>query len=436
MSPRITDQLAAKRLGDPSDVIRFVEPGTALVVPIANGEPVRLLDAVEAAAAANDPRIDSVTVHQMHALRDRPTMRGEFGDRLQHVSYFLSHVTRPHFLAGTLDLVPNHFSEVYALIRSRTARPVVLATVAPPDEHGNFSLGVSADYTSSFIGRAPFVVEVNPNMPRTTGRNLIHVSQIAGWTEGDASLVEVTPAEPSELDRRIGGFVAERVRDGATIQAGIGSIPNAVLADLADRRDLGVHTELISDGLIDLIEGGAVTGVRKANNRLKVIGTFALGTRRLYDFLHENPTVEFWSARYVNDPRLISREPDFVSVNATLAVDFVGQCASETIGGRYWSSSGGQADFARGAAYSEGGQSFIVTQSTARDGTVSRIVPQLAAGDVVTTVKNTVDKVVTEYGVAELRGRSIRERTRALIAIAHPDFRDELERAARDLRYL
>jgi acyl-CoA hydrolase len=432
----ILDQVAAKRLAYPADALRFIEPGTALVVPIANGEPTRLLDAVESAAAASDPRIDGITVHQMHALHDRPTLHGEFGDRLRHVSYFLSHVTRPQFLAGHVDLVPNHFSEVYALIRSRAARPLVMATVAPPDVHGNFSLGVSADYTSSFIGRAPFVVEVNPNMPSTTGRNLIHVSQIAGWVEGDAPLVEVPPAEPSDLDRRIGGFVAERVRDGATIQAGIGSIPNAVLADLRDHKHLGVHTELVSDGLIDLIERGVITGVRKANNRLKVIGTFALGTRRLYDFLHENPTVEFWSARYVNDPRLISREPDFVSVNATLAVDFLGQCASETIGGRYWSSSGGQADFARGAAYSEGGQSFIVTQSTARDGTVSRIVPQLAAGDVVTTVKNTVDKVVTEFGVAELRGRSVRERTRALIDVAHPAFRDDLERAARDLRYL
>ncbi|MUH52867.1 MAG: propionyl-CoA--succinate CoA transferase, partial [Actinobacteria bacterium] len=164
--------------------------------------------------------------------------------------------------------------------------------------------------------------------------------------------------------------------------------------------------------------------------------TFALGTQRLYDFIHENPTIEMWSARYVNDPRVISREPNFVSINASLAVDFLGQCASETIQGHYYSSSGGQSDFARGAAYSEGGQSFIVMQSTARHGEISRIVAQLAAGDVVTTQKNTVDKVVTEFGVAELRGRSIRERTRALIAVAHPKFRDELERTARQLRYL
>jgi acyl-CoA hydrolase len=345
-------------------------------------------------------------------------------------------VTRERFHEGGIDLLPNHFSEVYDLMRRRAPQPYVLASVSPPDRHGNFSLGVSADYTASFIGRAPFFVEVNEQMPRTAGRNQIHVSQIDGWVQADYRLVEVPPAVPTDIDRRIGGFVAERVPEGATIQAGIGAIPNAVLSHLTDHRHLGVHTELISDGLIDLIETGVVNGTRKTNNRLKVIGTFALGTQRLYDFIADNPTIELWPARYVNDPRVIARDANFVSINASLAVDFLGQCASETIGGRYYSSSGGQSDFARGAAYSEGGQSFIVLQATARDGEVSRIVPQLAAGDVVTTPKNTVDKVVTEFGVAELRGRSIRERTRALIAIADPRFRDGLERAARELHYV
>lgn len=426
------DLLAAKRAADPAALIERLRPGTELVVPIANGEPVTLLDALE----ANADRLHGVTVHQMHALRDRPMMHGAFGDRLRHVSYFLSHITRPHFHAGTVDLVPNHFSEVYDLIRRRARNPYVIASVSPPDRHGNFSLGTASDYVCSFIGRVPFFVEVNDRMPRTYGRNQIHASQVDGYVEASYPLLPVEPAEPSETDRRIGGFVAERVRNGSTIQAGIGAIPNAVLAHLADHRDLGVHTELISDGLIDLIESGVVNGVRKANNRLKVIGTFALGTQRLYDFVHDNPTLELWSARYVNDPRVISREPDFVSINASLAVDFLGQCASETINGQYYSSSGGQSDFARGAAFSEHGQSFIVLQSTARGGTVSRIVPQLAAGDAVTLVKNTVDMVVTEFGVAELRGRTIRERVTALIRVAHPDFRDELTRAATRLRYL
>jgi len=424
--------LAAKRVTDPAAVIDFLRPNSEVIVPIANGEPVHLLDVLE----ANADRLSGVTVHQMHALRDRPTMHGEFGDRLRHVSYFLSHITRPRFHEGHVELVPNHFSEVYDLIRRRSSNPYVLAAAAPPDQHGNFSLGVSADYVASFIGRAPFFIEVNRQMPRTSGRNQIHISQIDGYIETDYPLLEVPPSQPTDIDRLIGSFVAERVRNGSTLQAGIGAIPNAVLANLSGHTDMGVHTELISDGLIDLIEAGVVNGVKKANNRLKVIGTFALGTQRLYDFIHDNPTFEMWSARYVNDPRVISRDVDFVSINASLAVDFIGQCASETISGRYYSSSGGQSDFARGAAYSPGGQSFIVLQSTAKGGELSRIVPQLSPGDVVTTVKNTVDMVVTEYGVAELRGRTIRERTTALIAVAHPKFRDELTATAREMHFI
>jgi acyl-CoA hydrolase len=308
--------------------------------------------------------------------------------------------------------------------------------VSPPDRHGNFSLGVCSDYAASFIGRAPIFVEVNQQMPHTFGRNQVHVSQVLGWTEADYPLVEVPPAEPNDVDRTIGQLVAERIPNGATIQTGIGAIPNAILHQLSGHRDLGVHTELISDGIIDLVEQGVVTGIKKRNNRTKVIGTFALGTQRLYEFLHENGGIELWPVRYVNDPRRVAQEPNFVSINATLAVDFLGQCASETIEGVYYSSSGGQSDFARGAAYSEGGQGFVVMRSTARGGTVSRIVPQLAAGDAVTTQKNTVDKVVTEFGVAELRSRTIRERAQALIAIAHPAFRDELTAAAKRLAYL
>ncbi len=411
-------------------VVELLAPGTNVIVPLANGEPVAVLDAIEAAAASR--ALERVRIHQMHALHDRDYLDGRYGDGLRHVSYFLSHVTRPCFHAGTVDLVPCNFSEVPALL-GRLERPLVVAATSRPDRHGYVSLGTNADYVAPFIGRMPFFIEANVQMPRTSGRNSIHLSQVEGWCEVDRPLVEVPPAVPDEVDQRIASLVAERIPDGACIQAGIGSIPNGILAALSGHSELGIHTELLSDGVIDLVEQGVVTGVRKVRRPGKVVGTFALGTRRLYDFLDMNPAVEMLPVDWVNDPRVIAQERSFVSINATVQVDFLGQAASETISGQYWSGSGGQADFARGAMYSPGGQGFLVLPSTAASGTVSRIVPRLPEGSAVTTIKNTVDKVVTEHGVAELRGRTIRERTHALVAIAAPEFREGLEASARAL---
>jgi acyl-CoA hydrolase len=416
---------------DADAVLGQIASGTQLIVPLANGEPTALLDAIEAGA----DRLNGVGVHQMHAHHDRPYMKGEYREQLRHVSYFLSHITRPHFAAGGIDLVPAHFSEVFAIMRARTVDPLVIAAASPPDRHGYFSLGVSADYTSSFIGRANVFLEVTEHMPRTFGRNQLHFSQIVGWCQSDRPLVGIPPRQPGPIDHTIAAFVAERVPNGATIQTGIGAIPNAIMAALVEHENLGIHTELLSDGVVDLVEAGVVNGIKKDLNRTKTVGTFALGTDRLHKFLHENTAVELWPVRYVNDPRVISNERGFVSINATLSVDFLGQCASETIDGRYYSSSGGQNDFARGSAYSQGGQGFVVLHSTTSAGE-SRIVSQLRAGDAVTTPKNTVDKVVTEFGVAELRGRSIRERTQALIAIAHPDHRDRLTAEANAMHYI
>jgi acyl-CoA hydrolase len=416
----------------PEAVLDHLERDGDVIVPLANGEPVTVLDAIEAHA----DRFDGLRIHQMHAIFDRPSLHGAFGDRIRHRSYFLSHVTRPCFAAGTIDLVPSNFSEMRDLLIATTKHPLVIAAASPLDRHGYFSLGVSADYVASFIGRARFFLEVNARMPRTFGRNQLHRSQVEGWCEVDRPLVEVAPAVGDETDARIAAHVAERIPDGATIQIGIGATPNAILAALRDHRDLGVHTELLSDGVVDLVEAGVVTGVRKHLNRTKSVGTFALGTARLHGFLDDNPALELWPVSYVNDPRVIATEPGFVSINSTLTIDLLGQCGSETIAGHYYSSSGGQADFARGAMYSPGGQGFVVLHSTTADGAISKISPTLAAGDVVTTIKNTVDKVVTEWGVAELRGRSIRERATALIGIAHPDHRDRLRHAAHGLGYL
>jgi acyl-CoA hydrolase len=418
--------------GEPAAVRGLIDDDADLIVPLANGEPVSVLDVIERNATSRR----GVRVHQMHALHDRPYLHGTVREHLLHVSYFLSPVTRPAFHARGCELVPNHFSEVPRLLRETTRCSLVLAAASPIDRHGYFSLGTNCDYVAPFIGHVPFFLEVNEQMPRTFGRNQVHHTQVAGWTAVDRPLVEVPPQTPSATDEQIAAHVAERIPDGATIQAGIGSIPSALLAGLRNHRDLGVHTELLSDGLMDLVERGVVTGNRKRLEPGKLVTTFALGTKTLYDFLDENTAVEFLPVDYVNEPRVIAQEDLFVSINATTEVDLVGQCASETVGGRYWSSSGGQADFARGAMYAPRGMAFVVLPATAAEGTVSRIRAALTPGSMVTTLKNTVDHIVTEYGVAEMRGRSISQRAASLIAIAHPSFRDDLTTEARALGYL
>jgi len=428
--PTIEAMLAEKRR-EPEDVLDLIPEDADVIVGLGNGEPVTVLDEIEAHAE----QLSDVRIHQMLSLRERRHMRGELPN-LRHVSWFLSPANREAFRKGTCDLVPNNFSEVPRLMRQSTRRSLVLVSVAPPDQHGYFSLGCHAEYVAAMIGEVPFFVEVNHQMPRAFGENQLHVSQISGWCEADYPLTEL-PLRPSRgTDRKIAGFVAERIPNDATLQAGIGAIPNEVLGLLGDHKNLGVHTELLSDGFVDLVEGGVITGARKRTHLNKIVTTTALGTNRLYEFVGDNPGVEFWPVSYTNDPRNIAKEDHMAVVNATLEVDFLGQCASESLGSEYWSSSGGQPDFARGAIFAEHGQSFIVLHSTTADESVSRIVAQLHPGAAVTTFKNLVDKVVTEHGVAELRGSSIRERTRKLISIAHPKFRDDLERKAREIGYL
>ncbi len=426
----IAAALAAKRR-PAEEVLAHVAVGGDVIVGLGNGEPKTVIDALEAGAG----RLEEVRLHQMLPLRNRPYIEGEVKG-LRHVSWFLSPHDKAAFHRGDCDLVPNNFSEVPALMRRTVREPLVVAAVSPPDAHGYFSLGCHAEYVAAMVGEMPFFVEVNARMPRTFGENQIHVSQVLGWCEADYPLVELPPRPARDADRRIAELVAERIPDGATIQAGIGAVPDQVLRLLADHRDLGVHTELLSEGFVDLVEQGAVTGTRKRTHRNKLITTSAVGTRRLYDFVADNPGVEFWPVDETNNPTLVSAEPHFTAINATIEVDFLGQCASESLGSDYWSSSGGQPDFARGAVLSEGGQAFIVLHSTTGDGETSRIVPRLHPGAAVTTFKNIVDRVVTEYGVAELRGSSIADRTRRLIDVAHPRFREELTQAARDCGYL
>ena len=415
----------------PDAVLDHVPPQADLIVAMAAGEPPTLVEALESGVGG----LESVRVHQMHASHEYAYIRGELGDRLTHVSYFLSGATRRAYAEGHVELVPAHFSEVPDVLRTCTRCSLVLARATPPDAQGNFSLGTNAEYISTFIGHVPFFLEVSERMPRTFGQNQIHVSQVAGWTESDRPLEFAPVVAPDERDEAIAAQIVPRIKDGATIQAGIGGVPNAVLAGLRDHQHLGVHTELIGDGIMDLVQAGVVTGVEKQQWRNKVVGTFALGSRELYEWLDHNAMVEMLPVDLVNDPRVIAQEHDFVSINATTEVDLYGQCASETVAGRYYSGSGGQADFARGAMYSPGGEAFVVAKATTRSGR-SRIRSRLTEGSVVTTLKNTVDNVVTEFGIAELRGRSFSQRARALIDIAAPEHRDELEAQARALGLL
>jgi acyl-CoA hydrolase len=408
-------------------VLDLVRDGAQIVVPLANGEPPALLDVLEAEAG----QLQGVRIHQMHAAGDRRYLHGVFGDRLRHVSYFLSAASRPAFWEGEVDLVPAHFSAMPSMLRRFARASLVCARSSLPDERGFFSLGTNADYTASLIGSVPFFLEACPSMPWTFGDHVLHESQVAGWCVNDAPLLVEARPVPSQADRQIGALVAERVPDRATVQIGIGRTAEAVTAALGDHRELGIHTELLSDGLADLIEAGVATGTHKELRRCKAVATFCLGTARLYRWLDRNPAVEMAPVDWVNDPAVVAREPRFVSINGTTEVDLFGQCASETIAGRYWSSSGGQADFARGALEAEGGLAFMVLRSRASDGR-ARIKTRLSDGSVVTTSKNAVDHVVTEWGVAELRGRSLAERARRLIAIAHPDDREDLEREARN----
>lgn len=426
----IDSALKAKKRG-PEAVLDQLEPGADVIVGLGNGEPVTVVDAIEGNASG----LEDVRLHQMLPLRDRDYIDGKVPG-LRHVSWFLSPHDRQSFHDGNCELVPNNFSDVPALMARATKRSLVVVAATPPDRHGYFSLGPHAEYAAAMIGEAPFFVEANPQMPRTFGENQLHVSDVVGWCEADYPMIEVPPREATDTDRRIAELVAERIPDGATIQAGIGSVPDQVLHLLADHRDLGVHTELMGDGFVDLIEGGVVNGTRKATHRNKVITTSAMGTKRLLDFVADNPGVELWPVNHTNDPRNIGREPRMTAINAALEVDFLGQCASESLGTDYWSSTGGQADYVRGVLFAEQGQSFIVLHSTTHDESVTRIVAELHPGAAVTSFKNIVDNVVTEHGVAELRGASIRERTERLIAIAHPKFRDELTARAREIGYL
>jgi acyl-CoA hydrolase len=332
-----------------------------------------------------------------------------------------------------------HLSEIPALVRTGDlAVDVALIHVSPPDEHGFCSYGVGVECTKAAAERARTVIAlVNRRMPRSLGDCFIHASRLTHVVEVDRPLVELPGAgQVGPVARAIGEHVASLIENGSTLQMGIGEIPDAVLLFLGGKRDLGIHTEMFSDGVVELFEKGVVTGEAKTLHRGKIVASFVLGSKRTFDFLNNNPFVEFHPTDYVNDPFVISRNDRMVAINSALAVDLTGQVCADSIGRSVYSGFGGQADFIRGAARSKRGKPIIVLPSTAKGGTLSRVVDALAEGSGVVTTRADVHYVVTEHGVAHLHGKSLRERAQALIGVAHPDFREELLRAAHDRRLL
>jgi acyl-CoA hydrolase len=424
----------AERRREAHDAVAAVQDGEAIVVPIGVGEPPALL----AALSERRREFRGVSVFQLLPLAKAAYFDPETVENVRHASAFLGGASRAGAAEGWIDYTPAHFSEIPRLI-SRGYLPcdVVFARVSAMDDHGYFALGLSADYTMAAIEAAHTVVlEVNPQVPFTFGDCHIHISQVTALVESSDDLFEL-PAPPiSDVELAIGRHVAEMIPDGATLQIGIGGIPDAVVQQLSHKNDLGVHTEMFGDGILRLLEAGNITNQRKNVHHGKMLATFALGSRRLYEYMHRNPSLEMYPVDVTNDPVLAGQNDNLHSINGTLQVDFMGQCGSESLGYRPYSGTGGQFDFVRAANRSHGGKAFIVVPSTARNGTVSRIAPTLSPGTYVTTGKNDVNYVVTEYGVAQLRGRSARERARSLISIAHPDFRDELTEEATRMHLL
>ena len=414
-----------------ADAVALVRDGDSIIVPTGVGEPPALL------AALSDRRrsLHGVRVSQILAMRPFAYLDPATVEHVRHVAFFYGGATRAGGQAGWIDFIPNHFSEIPGLIeRGQIPAEVVFTMASPMDSHGYFSLSLATDYTLAAIRQARAVVlEVNPNVPFAYGNCHVHVSQVAALVESDEPLLEVGLPKIGPVQEAIGGQVAELIEDGSTLQIGYGGIPDAVVMQLTKKHDLGIHTEMIGDGILTLIESGAVTNRHKNYRPGKMLATFALGSRRLYHWLDRNPALEMHPVDTTNDPALAGLNDKLVAINATLQIDLLGQCGSESLGPLPYSGTGGQADFVRAANRSRGGKAFIVLPSTARNDTLSRIVPVLSPGSHVSTGKNEVNYVVTEYGVAQLRGQSARQRAAALIGIAHPRFRDELVEQARRL---
>ncbi len=409
--------------------VSLIKSGDHVFIHSVAANPQRLVNAMTNRAG----ELRDVKIYHLHTEGEAPYTKPEYAGSFKTNALFIGANVRSGFESGQVDYIPNFLSEVPALFRKKIIPiDVALIQVSPPDKHGFCSLGVSIDVSRAAVQMAKTVIaQVNPNMPRTHGDGLIHVSEINAMVEVDDPLLEVPARELTETELAIGRYIAGLVEDGATLQMGIGGIPDAVLASLHGHRDLGIHTEMFSDGLIELVEKGIVNGRLKARHPGKIVASFVMGTRRLYDFIDDNPEVVMLDVAYVNDTHVIRKNPKVTAINSAIEVDITGQVCADSIGTRMYSGVGGQMDFIRGASLSEGGKPILALPSTTSRGE-SRIVPFLKTGAGVVTTRAHVHYIVTEYGIANLYGKNLTERAKALIEIAHPDHREELCRQAHE----
>ncbi len=429
------------KLTDIDTALACIQSGQRVYLGGGAGSPAALIAGLPRHAQreehASQP-LRNVEILHLLTLAHAPYLYPEYADTFRHNALFIGPNARRAVQQGQADFTPVFLSEIPALFRNG-ALPIDVALIAlsPPDERGFCTFGVEVGVTKPAAESAGLIVaEVNRQMPRTWGDNLIHVSRLHAIVETDYPLPEAPQGGSSKLHLRVGQHIAGMVPNGATLQMGLGSIPDAVLKNLGQHKDLGVHTELFSDGVIDLVEAGVITCAQKTFHPGKIIAGFLFGSQRLYQFVRDNPLVELHPTDYVNDPFNIAKNEKMVSINSALQIDLTGQVCADSIGPDFYSGVGGQVDFIRGAARSKGGLPIIACLSTARGETVSRIVPLLDRGAGVVTTRNDVHYVVTEYGIASLHGKTVRQRARELINIAHPKFRDDLTRAARKLSYL
>jgi acyl-CoA hydrolase/GNAT superfamily N-acetyltransferase len=423
-----------EKLTDAPSALSRIRRGARVFIASACGEPQLLVSTLLGMA----PDFSDVEIIHFLDLGLTDYTTEIYTEHFRHNALFIGANARAAIKEGKADYTPIFLSEVSRLMQQGSMPiDVALITVSPPDMNGYVSLGISVDITKTAAQVARYVVaEVNPNMPRTLGDSFLHVSEISAFVQNDAPLLEFQQQSPDHIARAIGELIAELIDNESTIQTGVGKIPNSVFPYLKNKKDLGVHTETFTDGLIDLIESGVVTCRKKSLHPGKVVTAFCMGTRRLYEYVNNNPLFEFRPCQYVNDPYIIAQNDKMVSINSALTVDITGQVCSDSLGFEFYSGIGGQVDFVRGSAMSRRGKSIMVLPSTTEDGKSSRIVPYLSPGSGVVVTRGDIHYVVTEYGIAYVHGKSIRERALMLINIAHPDFRDELLEAARKQGYI